>query len=42
MTRRVALFDGEPMTCLERIKAMLMQYAIAAWVLGVLVGVRVF
>jgi hypothetical protein len=38
MTRRVALFDGEPMTCLERLEAMLMQYVVAALVLGVLLG----
>lgn len=42
ITRRVALFDGEPMTCLERIEAMLGQYVAAALVLGVLVGMRVF
>ena len=30
------------MTCLERIDAMLAKYMAAAWVLGVLVGMRVF
>jgi hypothetical protein len=42
MTRRVALFDGQPMTCLERLEAMLAQYTLAAFVLGVIVGMRVF
>src|SRR5262249_17830556 len=36
MTRRVALFAGEPMTCIERINAMFAEYVVAAWVLGVL------
>src|SRR5262245_15996871 len=39
---RVALFTDEPMTCLERIEAMLMQYVVAAWVAGVFVGSRLF
>lgn len=34
MTRRVALFDGQPMTCIERIEAMLMQYVGAALTAG--------
>jgi len=42
MTPRVALFDGQPMTCLERIEAMLGQYVAAAWVMGALIGMRVF
>jgi hypothetical protein len=37
-----ALFTGEPMICLERIEGMLAQYLLAAWLLGVLVGMRVF
>ena len=35
-----ALFAGKPMTCLERIESMLVQYVAAAWV-GVLVGMRI-
>ena len=42
MTRRVALFDGEPMTHIERIQAMLAEYVIPAWLLGVLLGMRIF
>ena len=34
MPRRVALFDGPPMTCLERLESMLVQYVAAALVLG--------
>jgi hypothetical protein len=30
MTRCVALFDGEPMTCLEHIDAMFAEYTAAA------------
>jgi hypothetical protein len=37
-----ALFGSKPMTCLERIESMLVQYVAAAWVLGVLLGMRVF
>ena len=33
-----ALFAGQPMTCLERIEAMLAQYVAGAFVLGVLLG----
>jgi len=33
-----ALFAGQPMTCLERIKSMLAQYVLTGWLLGVLVG----
>jgi hypothetical protein len=42
MPRRVALFDGPPMTCLERLESMLVQYVAAALVLGMLLGMRVF
>jgi len=38
VARRVALFDGQPMTCLERLEAMLMQYVVAAFVLGIMLG----
>ena len=31
-----SLLDGEPMTCLERIEAILLQFVIAFWVIGVL------
>jgi hypothetical protein len=34
MRRRVALFGGELLTCIERIQAMLAEYMAAAWVLG--------
>jgi len=31
-----ALFDGQPMTCLERIDAMFAEYMTGAWVLGMM------
>jgi hypothetical protein len=33
-----ALFAGKPMTCRERFEAMLMQYVVAAFVLGIMLG----
>jgi len=30
-----SLLDSEPITCLERIEAILMQFVIAYWVIGV-------
>src|SRR5262245_4986447 len=40
--RRIALFAGTPMTCLERIAAMWRQFAVAGAVVGFAIGVKLF
>src|SRR5262245_50705041 len=40
--RRVALFAGAPMTCLERIAIMWRQFAVAGVVVGFVLGMKLF